>query len=805
VTNLRQVLRSLAWNPGFTLAAVVTLALGIGVSTAMFSFVDAVLVKPAGGIVDADRLVLAGEEAPGSADPVGIFSPAVTPPVFFGWRDGQRVFSQLGASTLYPGDIFFSGRDRSETLRSLGASAGFFEALGIQPLAGRVFNMEEERSSAGRVTVLTHRFWQSRFGGDPGVLGAAIRLNGEAHTVVGILPPNQLMDTGRADLWLPLAMDAEDIHPRNFFLVVHARLKPGITLADAENDLNRVERALKAQGQAADSSIVRVRPYRDHVVGRDMRRATLLLSVAVALILFIACTNLAHLLVARYARTRKDIAVRVALGASRGQVIRQFLTESLVLCLAGGISGLILAFWLLRGLAMLMPPSMFAYDIRVAIDLRVLLFTIVLSTLTGAMFGLLPGLTFARRDIRASGLNLWGSTSGASRPVARHALLVGVVALTFTLVSGSVLLLGSLGRLFAIDPGFRSGEAIAMQVRLDRTRYASISSALAYQELMLDRIRQLPGVASAAVSNMLPLTGRNSSSAIAIAGLPASRTGAGQRFVSPDYFTTMQIPLVRGRLLSAGDTATAPRVAVINETYARVLKQYRDPLGAELLFQRNPVTVVGIVGDVKHRDLTSTSLNEIFVPLSQTPEGSSFLVNLAFVVRTTGKPAAVSSALNRLTATGDKDVAVASIRTMDEHLLASIAQPRFVGALFGLLAGLALALTTVGIYGVLSAYVSQRRQELGIRLALGAQRRDLLRLVMMRGLVVTSLGLALGSLGAVLLGRALSSMLFEVSASDPVLYAGSAGALAAVALLACWLPAWRAANADPLVVLRAER
>ena len=322
---------------------------------------------------------------------------------------------------------------------------------------------------------------------------------------------------------------------------------------------------------------------------------------------------------------------------------------------------------------------------------------------------------------------------------------------------------------------------------------------------MLERVRTLPGVASAAVSNILPLTGRNSSSGISLAGLPASRTGVGQRFVSPDYFTTMGVPLLRGRAFTAADTAAAPRVAVINEAYAKVLQQYRDPIGAELLFQKTLLTIVGIAGNVRHRDLTSTVLNEIFVPLAQAPEKPPFLEQLAFVVQTTGEPRAVMGALTRLAATGDKDVAVTSVRTMDDYLMSSIAKPTFVGALFGLLGGLSLALTAVGIYGVLSTFVNQRTREFGIRLALGAQRRDLLRQVMVSGLAVTGIGIGLGALGAVLLGRALSSLLFEISASDPAFYAGAAGVLAVAALLACFIPAWRAATADPLVVLRAER
>ena len=772
----------------------------------MFSFIDAVLLKPVGGIVEQDRLVLAGEEKPGVGDPTGTFNPSVTPPVFFGWREHNSVFANVGASTLYTTEVFYNGADGSEVLKSLGASAGFFEALGVPPLHGRLFRIEEERAGSERVVILTHRLWRSRFGSDPRAVGSRLRLNGESYTVVGILPANRLLDTGRADLWLPLAMDAEDISPRNFFLVVHGRLKSGVTMANAETDLNRIEAGLKDQGLVADPEcVVRVRPYRDHLVGGDMRRATLLLGGAVALILFIAYTNLAHLLVARYARTRKDIAIRVALGAGRLQVVEQFVLESLALSMAGGLGGLFVAHSLMRGLLLLVPPGVFAYDVGVSIDGRVLMFAGILSVVTGFVFGLLPTLTFARADVRSSGLNLWAASSGSSSPVARQVLLVGVVALTFTLVSGAVLLLGSLDRLLSIDPGFRATHTVAMQLRLDRTRYASVASALVYQDLMLERVRALPGVASAAVSNILPLTGRNSSSGISLVGLPASRTGVGQRFVSPDYFTTMGVPVLRGRAITATDTAGSPRVAVINETYAKALQQYRDPLGAELIFQKNPVTIVGVVGDVRHRDLTSAVLNEIFVPLAQAPEKSSFLEQLAFVVRTTDEPGTAMGALRRLAVTGEKDVALASIRTMDDYLMTSIAKPTFVGALFGLLAGLSLALMAVGVYGVLSTFVSQRTREFGIRLALGAQPNDLLRQVMLSGLVVTGIGIAVGACGAVLLGRALSGLLFEISASNPTFYVGAAGVLAFAALLACFVPAWRAASADPLVVLRAER
>jgi putative ABC transport system permease protein len=536
-----------------------------------------------------------------------------------------------------------------------------------------------------------------------------------------------------------------------------------------------------------------------------MREATLLLAGAVAFVLLIACTNLAHLLMARYVQIRKDIAIRVALGASRTHVIEQFLAESLILCLLGGSCGWLVAAGLIRGLLSMMPPAMFLQNVDVALDGRVLVFTAVLALATGVAFGLLPVWTFARGDLRSAGLNIAAPRGGAtSGPFARHALLAAELALTLTLVSGSVLMLRSLTQLFAVDSGFQVAQTLAVRVKLDQTYFTTRPAVLNYQETMLTGIRALPGVASAAVSNVLPLIGRNSSTGVTLAGLPTSRVGAGQRFVSEDYFAAMGISVVRGRGLFESDMAGSAKTAVINETLARTLAKHRDPLNARILFHGQPVTIVGIVGDVKYWGPTSQQLNEIYVPLAQAPEKIA-LPELAFIIRATGEPAMLVRALRIMSTPLDRDVAVVGVRTMGEYLNDTVARPRFLGTLFGLFGVLSLGLTAVGIYGVISHLVSQRTREFGIRLALGAQRRDLLRLVMLEGLVVTLIGVSLGLFGALLLGRALSTLLFQVSASDPLLYAAAAILLTAVALLACWIPARRATAADPLVVLRAER
>jgi putative ABC transport system permease protein len=759
---------------------------------------------------EPERLVMVWEQTPETSNTI----PTVA--TFLAWREHQQVFSHLAAITSAGGDLNLTGEGHAERIRGEFVSAGYFEMLGVQPSLGRAFREEEEQPGNERVAVLSHRFWQRRFGGDPAVLGGVITLNNEIHTIVGVLPAGSVFDREASEVWLPLVFKPADLN-RQFFSVT-ARLKPGITLEQANAELKRFSEGLEQQGLVRSKNhIAFAQPLREHLVRADLRRILLLLLGAVSFILLIACANVANLLLARGSVRQREIAIRAALGAGWPRLMRQFLTESMLLALIGGGAGALLSVCLIKALSTLVPAFTLPTEAQVALDWRVLLFTLGASLLTGALFGVAPAWQAARVNLtKAMQERSSGGSARWSRNKSRSLLLVTQLALTCVLVIGAALLIRSFSRLLAVDPGFHRERMLMLQTNLDAAHYPQAHQLLAYQTELLTRMRELPGVEVAAAASTVPMGGVSSNSVIKVAGSaagePESFEAVALRVVTPDYFRALGASLLRGRTLSAQDTAQTAPVAVINQTLAKRRWPERDPLGEQVLCPSRstniPLTIVGIVADLKHWGLDDARTgSEIYLAFAQLPEkmlDSPHGRSLYFVARTNVDPAGLKSAVQSIAAGIDENQPIYRLRTMEEAIASSVAAPRFRAILFSLFGALALILAAAGIYGAIAYAVSQRTREIGIRMALGAQRSDVLKLVMGQGLALTMAGLSLGLAGSFALTRYLASLLFEVKPVDFVTYVTVSLILSIVAIVACYVPARRALKVSPTVALREE-
>jgi predicted permease len=797
--DARYALRTLVRNPGFTLVVVLTLALGIGANTAIFSVVNAVLLRPL-PYRDAGRIMTlwqanakSGEREEGAA-----------PGNFIDWRRETSAFTAMAAAEPFSHNM--SGEGEPESFRSWQVTAGFFQVLGADAWLGRTLTADEYQPGGQPAVVLSHGLWVRRFGADPGLVGRPLRLNGQAHTVVGVMPPAFNFPPGR-ELWAPRIETERDQRVRGSgYLPVVARLKPGATVAQAQDELTTLSgRLARDFPQANLDRTAIVVPLREQLVG-DVQTALIALLGAVGIVLLIACSNVANLLVVRASDRSREFAVRSALGAGRGRLARQWLTESGVLAFAGGVAGVLMARWSRESLAALGRGHLPNLG-NIAIDRNVLAFVSVISLCTAMVCGLAPVL-FVRPDVNESLKQGGRGTPGSPRHRLRHSLVIAQVALTMILLIGAGLLVRSFDRLLQVNPGFISENILALEVHVWGVSRTPDQQATFFEQT-LDRLAALPGVQAAAAVSGLPFHG----SAIApnavftIDGRPAPRSGeeptAFLNTATADYFRTLGIPLRQGRFYTRFDRKGTPPVVLINETLARRYWPDEDPVGrritARLFGQPIAAEVVGIVGDVRATGLDGEPRPEIFVPHLQFPYGS-----MTYVIRTARDPATVLPAVKQEIWAVNRNLPFTTIATMEQLLARSFGDRRFVLLLVAAFSAVALTLAAIGIYGTISFAIRQRRHEIGVRMALGEPRLRILRMVINEGLIVTACGVAIGLVGALLVTRLIESLLFAVAPTDPMTFAAVSTLLLAVAVVASLIPARRATKVNPIVALRSE-
>ncbi len=801
LADLRYAARRLRRAPGFTAVAVVTLALGIGATTAIFSVVQPILLEPL-PYPGARRVAMIWELAHDGSRIDGTFGM---------YRAlAERAHSLDAVAVVKPWRPARTGGGEPERLEGQRVSAAYFRVLGVPPALGRGFRASEDRPGGGDVVVLSDALWRRSFGADPSIVGRAVTLDDRPYVVVGVMPRGfeNVLDPA-AELWAPLQYDLSQGRAWGHHLLTVARLRPAVSAGAAARELDGVGAALLAERHPETyGPEVRFQVVSLHdEVTRPVRPALLAVLGAVLLVLVIACVNVANLLLARGVLRRPELALRTALGAGHRRLLRQLLTEALLLAALGGAAGLGLAVAGVRALVAFAPAGLPRLD-AVRVDGPVLLFGIGLTTLIGLAFGLAPARQAARRDPHRD-LEAGARTTGGTRGRARGALVVAEVALALVLLVGSGLLLRSLGRLLAVDPGFDPAHLLTLQVQVSGHRLDNEEATRRLFERTLDAVRRLPGVASAALTSQLPLSGDSDLYGVHFDPSPAADPGEPERVhgtyryaVSPGYFETLGIPLRRGRFLDERDRRGDAPAAVISEALAARRLPGLDPLGRRLRIGASSLyTVVGVVGEVHQSSLALQATDAVYITEAQSPFADAAM---SLVVRTEGDAAALAPAVRRAIASVDPDQPVTRVATMDELVAVSTAERRFALSLFEAFALVALAMAAAGIYGVLSGRVAERTREIGVRSALGASRREILGLVVRQGMTLTGVGVALGAVGATAASRALTTMLFGVSPLDPATYLGVVALLAAVALLACALPAWRAARVDPARTLRTE-
>ncbi|TMP90751.1 MAG: ABC transporter permease [Verrucomicrobia bacterium] len=798
--DLHYGLRMLVKNPSFTIVAVLALALGIGANSAIFSVVNTVLLRPL-PYKNPGRLVMLWEEATHLGFPKNTPSPAN----FIDWRAQNTVFEAMAA--MVERSFNLTGVGEPERFDGRRVSANLFDLLGVQPQLGRAFRAEEDKPGS-RVVILSNGLWQHRFGGDPRVIGQAVSLNGESYTVIGVMPGSFQFPTRRDQLWVPLAFDAKEAASRgNHFLEVIARMKPGVTLQQAQAEMSTIAARLAQQYPEENLRVGSVvTALQEQVVG-DIKPALLVLLGAVGFVLLIACANVANLLLARAAARQKEIALRLALGAGRSRLTRQFLTESVLLAVIGGAVGLLLSIAGLRVLKTFIPDTISQAQ-AISIDAKVLVFTGLVALVTGIIFGLAPAMQVSHLDIndtlKEGGRDAAGGTRGNR---IRALLVIGEIAVSFVLLMGAGLLINSFMHLRNLHPGFRANDLLTMKIPLSEVKYPDKERRSPFYAEVLRRVQALPGVQSAAVAGNLPLTYDGDSMPIGIEGRtdppPDQRPDVILRVVGPGYFSTMGIPLVRGRDFREQDKADSARVVIVSEKTARHFWPGENPIGKRLKpgsTNRNIpwIEIIGVVKDVRQNDFVSEPKMQMYMPYQQL---NSFAPN-ALVVRTNVEPLSLAGAVRNAIWAVDKDQPVSNLRSMDEIVSEAVARQRFSMLLLGIFAALAMVLAAVGIYGVMSYSIAQRTREIGLRIALGAQKSDVLKMILRQGLRFVAAGLAIGLAASFALTRVMASLLFGISATDPATFVSISLMLIAVALLASYIPAVRAMKIDPMLALR---
>jgi putative ABC transport system permease protein len=815
--DLRFGARMLGKRPAFTLIAVLTLALGIGASTAIFSVVNGVLLRPL-PFAEPERIVTLWEHNPKD----GLERDDVSPANFLDWRERNRSFADL--ASVNPYSLDYQGKTAPETWQAALVSEGFFNLLGVNAYVGRTFlpeeyrdgiNFDDNRQVKSFPVVLSYQLWQQRFGGDRALIGQTLSLDGLPATVVGVLPPEfqlRLFEQER-QVYAPQAPDEGWRQQRRAtYLKILGRLKPEVSLEQARADLRTIAAQLEAEYPRTNGGVgVTVVSLPDHLTGQ-VRPALWILFGAVGFVLLIACANVANLLLTRGAEREREFAIRAALGAGRGRLLRQLLSESLLLALAGCAAGLLLAYWGITAIIALSPGNIPRLEL-VKLDYATLLFAAALSTATALLFGLAPALQFSRPELQHSLKEAALTASG--RPVRRRlrgALVVAEVALSLVLLVGAGLLLRSFVTLLQTDPGFAAERVVALQAFI-QDRYPKAEQRVAYAQAVLDKLRSVPGVTAAGLTTALPFLESSLSTSLpfTVEGRPVPPLGQEPTVfwsvATPEYFDTIGVRLLRGRMFNEFDKIDAPPVALISETMARRHFPNEDPIGRKLVTRgrqrgngpQQAVEIVGIVSDVRHDGLDKEPRAEHYRPFHQIPNGS-----LIFAVRTSADPATLIPTLKARLWEVNTTQPLYAVETLDKLVFASLQTRRFSLVLLGAFAALALALAVVGIYGVMSFVTAQRTHEIGIRMALGAGAGDILRLILRQGMQLTLLGIGAGLAAALLLTRLLRTLLYGVSTSDPLTFAGVALLLMLVALAACWLPARRATRIDPLSALRHE-
>jgi predicted permease len=807
--EIRYAARMLLKRPGFSLIAVLTLALGIGANTAIFSVVNATLLRPL-PFNDPERVVIVW----GALPKLGSTLPNSTPN-FEGLKAKAQTFERLAAFRSWSWQL--TGGAEPELLRGARVSAGFFEAVGAGPILGRTFTPEEDVENHAPVVVISHDLWQRHFGGDRDVIGKPIALTGQNAMVIGVMPDGFQFPGGanmipglqfalQNDVWMPIRFTEEERGRHgNLNLAVIGRLKPGVSAAQGQTELNAIQKDLPLGTIEFGLNVV---PLHQQMVG-TIRKPLLVLLATVALVLLIACANIANLLLARATARQKEIAIRAALGAARRRIIGQLLTESLLLSLAGGAIGLLLAVWGNSLLVSLIPRDVPRIN-DVGVDARILLFTLAISIVTGLVFGLVPALQASRFDLNQTlKEGLRGGSAGAGQNRLRSLLVVSEVAMALVLLIGAALLMKSFMRLLDVKPGFNPDHVLTLNIQLPSlppSRYENRDAQAAFFQQLMTRLQAVPGVENAGAVLSLPLSGASESSDLIFAGQESAefnghRPNADYTIVTPEYFSTLQIPLLQGRYFTAQDKQDAPLAVIVNDTLAARVWPGESPLGKRFRvgFEEKQREVVGVVGSIKQVKLDAEARSAMYLPHLQSPTPG-----LTVLVRTRGEPLAMASAVRQEVRALDKDVPVTQVQTMEKVLGASVAQPRFSMLLVGLFAALALVLSAVGIYGVMAYAVSRRAHEIGVRMALGAGAGQVLKLVLKDGMTLAFAGIALGLLGAFALTRLMASLLFGIGAKDPVTFVSVAAFLALVAFIACYIPARRATKVDPLVALRNE-
>ena len=806
--DIRYSVRSLRKRPGFSMVVVLVLALAIAASSSIFSIVNAVILKPL-SFKEPNQLVWIW--ATRTTVPRAFFSI----PNFSDTRDQNQTLADIAAFAIWPANL--TGQGEAERLPGVRISANAMQMLGVEPAAGRTLLPEDDNPNNNRVVMLSYGLWQRRFGGTNEVFGKALTLNGEPYTVVGVLPPRFVIPNAEIEVMVPLRMaqDSRRTERGLNFLRVVARLKPGVTPAQAQADLGAVSKRLRELYPDANGNITspRVLMLQDEVVG-GYREGLWLILTAVLVLLLIACANLASFQLARAASRHKEMAIRAALGAKRKVLMRQVLTESMLLAILGGGLGLLLSFWA-KDLLLAASPADFPRASAVSLDGRVLLFSVLVTLFAGLAMGLAPAIQNTRSDLNSALKEGGRDATGETRNRVRSLLIVSEIALSLMLLVAAGLLLKSFGRMREVNPGF-DANVLAVRLSLPPARYSSGATVKTFFDKISARIVELPGVEGVSAASALPLSGLIARTTFTIAGRapvsPDDAPVAQHRWVGPGYFETMKIPLLRGRDITDRDHDKAPGAIIIDQALQRQYFGAEDPMGAHLLIFTGAETpaqdyeVVGIVENVKHMGLTDEPLPTIYGSIPQAPKSAvPFMANnLSLVVRAGIEPEALASTVRKELRNVDVDVATAGVRPMRQFISSSVAARRFNMQLIGVFAATALLLAAAGLYAVIAYFVSQRTRELGIRLALGATPRHLLRLILGQGMKLTLIGVAIGFVGAIGVTRLMRSLLFAVSPTDLMTFGISSAVLIVVSLLACIIPARRATKVDPLVALRYE-